>query len=134
MTRSEMDALASGYFDAVCAGDADRLGAIFADDVRWCVPQGAIEPYAGVHEGAERIIGMMLGATEGAFVPGSQHFEVRSTLIEGELVCKETRMTAESPDGRRYENDYTFFFVVREGRIVEIREHVDTRYAANFFA
>ena len=134
MTRTELDALASAYFDAVCAGDAERLRAIFADDVKWRVPQGAIEPYAGVHEGAERIIGMMLGATDGAFVAGSQVFEVRSTLIEGDLVCKETRMTAEAPDGRHYENDYTFFFVIRDGRIAEIREHVDTRYAANFFA
>lgn len=134
MTRSEMDALASSYFDAVCAGDADRLRAIFAEDVRWRVPQAAIEPYAGTHEGAERIIEMMLGATDGAFASGSQRFEVRSTLIEGDLVCKETRMTATSPDGRRYENDYTFFFVVRDGRIAEIREHVDTRHAARFFA
>jgi ketosteroid isomerase-like protein len=49
-------------------------------------------------------------------------------------VCKETEMSAVAPDGRIYQNDYTFFFVIREGLICEIREHVDTRYAADFFS
>jgi ketosteroid isomerase-like protein len=134
MDHAEMDALAEGYFEAVCAGDGERLRGIFADDVRWLVPQGAIEPYAGLHEGADHVIGMRLGAVGGSCLPGTQRFQVRTTLIGDDVVCKETQMTGEAPDGRRYRNDYTFFFVIRDGRIAEIREHVDTAYAAGFFS
>ena len=134
MKPDAMDSLAERYFAAVCAGDADQLREILADDLRWIVPQGAIAPYAGLHEGAEHVIRMMLDAVSGSFLPGTQRFEVRTTLFGEGLVCKETQMRAETPDGRRYCTDYTFFFVTRDGRIAEIREHVDTAYAAGFFS
>lgn len=133
MTTAEMEQLALGYFEAVCQADADRLRALFADEVRWRVPKGAIAPFGGVHQGADKIIAMMLGAVGESFIPGSQRFEVLTTLVGRDVVCCETEMTARTPDGRDYRNDYTFFFELRNGRIDEIREHVDTRYAAEFF-
>jgi ketosteroid isomerase-like protein len=43
-------------------------------------------------------------------------------------------MTAQRPNGAPdYDNDYVFVFELRGGRIAEIREHVDTRYAAKVF-
>lgn len=133
MTGEEMDRLAEAYFARVCAADAAGLRALLCDDVRWRVPKGAIPPYGGEHVGADRIVEMMLGAVGGSFESGSQRFLVKTTLIGDDVVCKETEMSAVAPDGRRYRNDYTFFFAFREGRICEIREHVDTRYAAEFF-
>ncbi len=133
MTTEEMDAMAEAYFSTVCAADAEGLRALFSDDIRWRIPKGAIPPYGGEHEGADKIVEMMLGAVGTSFVAGSQRFEVKTTLIGDDVVCKETEMTAEGVDGRSYRNDYTFFFVFRDGRIREIREHVDTRYAAEFF-
>ena len=134
MDRMEMERLVRAYFEAVAAGDEAGLVAIFTPDLRWRVPRGAIEPYAGLHESREKIVGMMLGAVGQAFVPGTQRTDVRLVLFGDDVACAETVMTAEAPDGRRYENDYTFFFEFRDGRIAEIREHVDTRQAALFFA
>lgn len=130
----EMAGLAEAYFSAVSAGDRDRLVEIFAPNLRWRVPQGAIEPYAGLHEGGEHVAEMMLGAVGQSFVPGSQETKVKTMLFGEQILAAETVMTAETPDGRSYRNDYTFFFEFEGGRIVEIREHVDTRYAANFFS
>jgi len=131
--RDEMDRLARAYFDRVCAADAEGLRALFAEDVRWRIPKGAIEPFGGVHEGAEKIVGMMLGAVGESFVAGSQRFEIQTALFGEDVACFETQMRARTPDGRDYCNDYTFFFEFREGVVREIREHVDTRYAAGFF-
>ena len=134
MNPEEMNALAESYFEAVCEGDASKLRSLFSEDVLWRIPKGAIPPYGGTHKGADKIIGMMLGAIGDSFKKGSQQFDVRTTLIADDVVCKETEMSAVAPDGRTYQNDYTFFFVIREGLICEIREHVDTRYAADFFS
>jgi len=134
MTPDEMERGVRGYFDSVGRGDRDALRELFAEDLRWRVPQGAIEPYAGLHEGAQTIIDLMLGAVDNAFVPGSQRTEIKNLVYGEDLAVAETQMHAETADGRKYCNDYTFFFEFREGRISEIREHVDTRYAANFFA
>lgn len=134
MTRDEMETAVRGYFDAVGRGDRDRLRALFAPDLRWKVPAGAIEPYAGTHEGAEHVIEMMLGAVSGAFVAGTQKTELLHLVFGESLAVVEARMTADTPDGERYENHYAFFFEFRDGRVAELREHVDTRYAADFFA
>lgn len=133
-SEAAMREAVEGYFAAVSAGDAAGLRALFTDDVRWRVPKGAIAPYAGLHEGAEKIVGMMLDAVGRSFVPGSQRTEIRLLLFGDDVACAETEMTARTPDGRDYRNDYTFFFELRDGRIAEIREHVDTRYAADFFS
>ena len=64
MTPTEMESRVRNYFDAVSAGDAAKLLAIFAPDLRWRVPKGAIEPYAGEHIGAQKVVDMMLGAVD----------------------------------------------------------------------
>ena len=133
MTPTQMESCVKGYFDAVARGDRDRLMQLFAPDLRWRVPKGAIESYAGLHEGAEKVVDMMLGAVTGAFVAGSQKTEILNLLFGEDLAIAETEMRATSPDGQQYRNDYVFCFEFRAGRIAEIREHVDTRYAANFF-
>ena len=133
-TNEEMAALVDAYFSAVSAGDRQRLLEVFAPDLRWRVPQGAIAPYAGLHEGSEHIADMMLGAVGQSFVPGSQQTTIKTKLFGEQVMAVETVMTAETPDQRSYQNSYTFFFEFEDGRIVEIREHVDTRYAADFFS
>ena len=64
MSPDEMDAMAEAYFTTVCAADAEGLRALFADDLRWRIPKGAIPPYGGEHVGADRIVEMMLGASD----------------------------------------------------------------------
>ncbi|MFK7896576.1 MAG: nuclear transport factor 2 family protein [Myxococcota bacterium] len=134
LSQAAMRQRVESYFDAVGRGDRDALLEIFTPGLRWRVPQGAIAPYAGLHEGGETVADLMLGAVGNSFVPGSQQTEIKTVLFGENLLAAETVMTAETPDGRNYRNNYTFFFEFEGGRISEIREHVDTRYAADFFA
>jgi ketosteroid isomerase-like protein len=123
------------YFDAVARGDRAALLALFRPDLRWRVPKGAIAPYGGLHVGAERAIDLMLGAVGAAFVPGTQRVEIGLMLAERDVVIAETRLTAKRAGGAPdYDNDYVFVFeFADDGRIAELREHVDTRTAAIAF-
>ena len=51
----------------------------------------------------------------------------RAVHADGDSVIVEERMRATLPDGRPYENDYCFVFVVADGRIKQVREYMDTR-------
>ena len=133
MSAQEMTRLAGSYFDRVARGDRAGLLELMADDLRWVVPRGAVEPFAGTHVGAEHVVDMMLGSVGAAFKPGSQKTAALRWIPGDDLVVLEARIEAEATDGRRYENDYAFFFEFRDGRISEIREYVDTRTAALFF-
>ena len=138
MGVEENKARVRAYFEAIERGDRSALVALFHPEVRWRVPKGAIPPYGGMHRGAQKIAEMMLGAVGTAFVPGTQRIEVRLMLAEGDVVVAETRMTAKRPARAGqplpdYDNDYVFVVELEAGKIVEIREHVDTRYAAETF-
>lgn len=138
MGMPENEARVQAFFGALERGDREGLLALFHPDLRWRIPKGAIAPYGGMHHGAQKIADMMLGAVGTAFVPGTQRIEIRLMLAEGDVVVAETRMTAKRPPRAGapvpdYENDYVFVVELDAGKIVEIREHVDTRYAAEAF-
>ena len=54
--------------------------------------------------------------------------DVAALVAEGERVCAEVELRAAAADGSPYCNQYHFAFRVRDGRIVEVREYVDTKY------
>ena len=121
------------FFAALGRADRAALRALVADDLVWVVPRSAIAPYAGRHEGAERILDLMLSAVDGTFEPGSQVAEPTLVVGEGDAVMAEVHMRARSRRGSLYDNWYCFVFELRGGRIREIREHVDTAHAVRFF-
>ena len=133
MSPREREAAALDYFQNVARADREALLAGMCPDLRWVVPKGAVEPFAGIHEGAETVVDLMLGAVGEAFTAGSQQTEPIRFLHGEDLVAVEARIRARASDGRLYENEYVFFFEFRDGKISEIREYVDTRTAALFF-
>jgi ketosteroid isomerase-like protein len=124
---------ARSFFRALEQRDRAALTALLAPDVRWVVPGSAPAPYAGTHRGRERIIELMLGASEHSFVAGTHRIEVLLLIAEGDAVCAEVRMSARTPRGPDYENVYVFLFWFAGEAIRELHEHVDTRHAASFF-
>ncbi len=133
MSLEANKAIARAYLAATDRGDRAAMLERVTDDLVWIVPDSAPPPYAGRHEGGAHIVDMMLGAVAASFEAGTQHTEVRLMIGEGDVVVAETRMRARTPAGETYDNRYVFVYELREGRIREIREHVDTRYAASFF-
>lgn len=125
--------LALRFFGALNNADRPALQLLLDPAVVWQVPKSAVEPYAGEHHGAEKVIDMMLAAVEHTFDSKGVYHQVLLTVAEGDHVVVETRMQADQPDGRHYDNQYVFVFRIENGRIVTIREHVDTAYAVNFF-
>jgi ketosteroid isomerase-like protein len=132
MGTRENKELAFDFFKALGSGDRKALHELVRDDFRWVVPQGAAL-HAGAHEGAANVFDAMLGAVGDSFVPGSQRTHFDLVVAEGDAVMCEARLHATAPDGRDYDNVYVFVFIIEDGRIAELREHVDTRYAAGFF-
>ncbi|HEY2557073.1 MAG TPA: hypothetical protein VGI08_08195, partial [Diaminobutyricibacter sp.] len=53
--------------------------------------------------------------------------EFRSMVAEGDIVFTEHRLSATLPNGRSYVNDYCFAYEVLGGKVMKIREYMDTR-------
>jgi ketosteroid isomerase-like protein len=117
------------YLDALVAGDLDTVRDSFAHDAVWTI-HGDL-PFAGPWHGRDHIVDDFLTTVGGAlYEPGSVAFEFPTLIGEGDTVALEWRVRARTARGREYANAYCGLFVVRDGRIAEVREYLDTAYAA----
>lgn len=129
----DLDATVARFFEAITSADRAAMLALMDPEAEWLVPRTAVAPYAGRHRGAAKIVEMMLHATRATFLPGTVKHRVLAQMSDLNRVIAETEMEARQSNGREYRNFYVFIFEFRDGRIREIREHVDTAYAIQFF-
>ncbi len=126
-----MDAAASRelvrrYFDAMRSGDPS-LPELLSEDVTWWVPPSS--ELGGTYRGREAVLGLMAGGVGlyDAAVP--MQIEIEHMVADGDRVCVELVLEARTARGEDYRNHYHFAFGLRDGRICEVKEYVDTLYA-----
>jgi len=115
------------YVAAVEAGDAVAIRGFFADNATWTLAAGEL-PISGSWHGRDAILEDFLARAVANYEPGSIGLEVTGMVAEGNRVVVEWTTRARTTDGRSYENDCIGVFVVENGRIVAVREYMDTLY------
>jgi ketosteroid isomerase-like protein len=126
MGLDDNKAVIGRYFDAIRAGSPD-LPELLCDDVTWWVPEAS--SLGGLHEGKAAVLGLI---QRGALLYDTSvpmQVVVDRLVAEGDRVCAEVSITARTAGGDDYRNQYHFAFGIRDGRIAEVREYVDTLYA-----
>jgi uncharacterized protein len=99
-------------------------------DATWTLAAGDL-PISGRWLGRESIVGEFLETAMSYYEPGSVALEITGMVAEGHRVVLEWTSRAHTRDGRPYENDCIGVFTVRDGRIVAVREYMDTLYASD---
>ena len=126
MGAAENKRLIEDYFDRISRGDP-TLPELLADDVVWWVPPGS--DMAGTYRGRTAVLEMM-GKGIGLYAQSEPiRIAVEKLVAEGDDVCVQFVLSAKTAKGRDYRNHYHFAFVVRGGKIVHVKEYVDTKYA-----
>lgn len=113
------------------SGNAALIRTKFADDAEWIAPKGNATAvalnYPDHMVGAEQIASFLVEEFPKLFV-SNVAVDIKGLYCEGSTVILEERMTATLANGRRYQNDYCFFFeLAGDGRIARVREYMDTR-------
>ena len=109
-------------------GDAAAQGLLMTDDVQWWFPQSAVEttklprPLSGKTAVVE-----LLGGVEAFF--SEMHFTIDQIVAEGNHVAVHMHMKGRTAVGKDYFNHYHFLYRLKNGRIAEVWEHLDTAYA-----
>lgn len=110
--------------------DAQRIAAVFTEDAEWRAPPGnatAIALNYPDHMVGRAVIATFLAQEFHKLFVAEVSVEFRSLYCDGRTVILEERMQALLASGRRYDNDYCFFFELAEdGRIAKVREYMDT--------
>lgn len=116
------------YLDALTAGDLAAVADSFAEDATWSI-HGTL-PLSGTRQGRGAIMGFLASAVS-LYRPGTQSFAFGEITAEADRAVLEWRIRGiAAVTGRNYDDTYCGAFRVRDGRITEVREYLDSLHAA----
>ena len=116
--------IARRFFDALSRADSGAIAVMYAEDaVLWTA--GSL-PFSGTSSKAQAIQGM--DAIMSVFPEGLQ-FTIKEMTAEGERVAIEAESSGRHVTGKLYNNQYHFLMRVRDGKVVEFKEYMDTMHA-----
>ena len=109
------------FFDALNAADAERIAAAYdAEGTCWTSGHTLI---SGTLTRDQIVAGA--GAVLEAF-PDGLVFTVHAMTAEGERVAVEAESQGRHVSGREYKNLYHFLFEFRNGKVLRLKEYMDT--------
>jgi hypothetical protein len=129
MSTSEVNKeIVRHYFAAVDRGEMDTIVALLDDHVVFWVPPSL--PDGVEFRGKEMVLKLFRESVSLYEPTAGLHVEIKSITADEDRVAVELVIRSKSAaDGSDYENWYHFLFRLHAGRIVEIREHLDSLYA-----
>ena len=118
--------LAREFFARFTAKDVAGALDTMADDMSWWIAGKTGQlPTAGPHGKAQ--MARMFQAMTGELKDGLK-FTVKNVIAEGEQVAIELESYGELRNGRVYNNQYHTLMIIRDGKIREVREYLDTQH------
>jgi ketosteroid isomerase-like protein len=126
MGTASNKALIREYLARVESGDP-RLAELLDDDVLWWIPAGS--RLGGTLRGRAKVLEVMTGALALYSRDHPFRIEVEQVVAEEDWVCVQFVIDARTASGRDYRNSYHIAFELRDGRIVRVKEYIDTAYA-----
>ena len=114
------------FFAALGRGDREALLALVAEDIEWIIP-GEAWPLAGTYRGHAGLANLLGTASKSI----ETSTEPREFVAQGDrvLVIGFARGKIKATN-KTFEDDWIFAITVRDGRLTNIREYVDTQALA----
>ncbi len=126
MRTQENVQIVKDFFAALGSGDKRALLALAAKDIEWIIP-GEGWPLAGTHRGHAGLEDLLKKASETV----ETSTEPREFVAQGDrvLVVGFARGTIKATN-KTFEDDWVFAITVRNGKLTNVREYIDTQALA----
>jgi len=114
------------FFAAIGRGDRKALLALVAEDIEWIIP-GEDWPLAGTHRGHDGLADLLETASRSL----ETSTEPREFVAQGDRVMVIGFATGKiKATNKTFRDDWVFAITVRDGKLTNIREYVDTQALA----
>jgi ketosteroid isomerase-like protein len=112
------------FFEYLSRGDTKAVLDLYADDATvWTAGSLAFSGRRSKQEVAPLMEGILSAFPEGL------RFTIHGITAEGDRVAVEAESWGRHANGKIYNNLYHFLLVVREGKVHEFKEYLDTQLA-----
>ena len=123
-TIKENKEIAIKFFEALSSGSEAYLDFYNDDSIIWTAGNNAI----GGTRSKKEIIDFAQGIL--AAFPTGITFNITGMTAENERVAVEVSGEAKHASGEAYNNKYHFLLTIKNGKIIELKEYMDTQLAA----
>jgi uncharacterized protein len=117
-------------YAAISGGDVDGFMSRLADDVEWYFIGS--HRFAGTLKGKDAIMSDLFGPL-GEALTSTIQLGIKQLIAEGDKVVSEMQGTSKSIGGKDYNNTYCIILTVKDGKIKEMREYLDTELVTEVF-
>jgi len=107
--------IAIDLMTSMSRGDIETANALLAEDATWWVLGSG---FMSRHD--------LLEASKFMSAAPRAHLEILATTAEKDRVAMEAKGDFLFADGKEYKNAYHFLFIIRDGKVVEGKEYLDT--------
>ncbi|MBY3328920.1 nuclear transport factor 2 family protein [Rhizobium laguerreae] len=115
------------FFAAIGSSDRQDLLALVADDIEWIIP-GKDWPLAGTHHGHAGLAKLLQTASEKVETSVMEFYEY---VAQGDRVLVVGFSSGKiKATNKTWKDDWIFAITVRDGKLTNIREYVDTQALA----
>jgi uncharacterized protein len=129
-TTTDAKALVLDFLETLGRGDLERLhDELLTDESTYTMaaPSLGMPPL----EGRKAIVDFFAGANQLFEGGGGPAVTITRVVAEGDAVAVEGSGTAPLVNGNTYDNRYHFAFDTRDGRVIAVREYMDSLHVAN---
>ncbi|MDV7245123.1 MULTISPECIES: nuclear transport factor 2 family protein [Rhodococcus] len=131
MTTPEQNIeIANNFAKVFSTGDVDAiLDCLHPDATYWV--SGQIEGMSGTYD--KKRLGELLRGVTSIYKEGALQITPTGAVAQGDRVAVEAESYAELNNGRVYKNQYHFLFEIADGKIIHVKEYMDTKHAYDIF-
>ena len=111
------------FYAAGARGDMDARFSLLADDIVWT--NIGTTKFSGTFSSKQALVEQLLEPLFSQLKAGITS-NIERLIAEGDVVVAQTTGSAETHDGIPYNNTYCQVIRVRDGKIAEVKEYLDT--------
>jgi uncharacterized protein len=129
-TVEKNKAIVTEFLEVFSTGDVTGIAERLHDHATWWV-SGSIEGLSGTYS-KDQMTSLLKGVTT-LYKQGALHITPLEMIAEGDCVAVEAESYAELQNGRVYNSLYHFLFRIADGKIMQVKEYMDTHHAYAIF-
>jgi ketosteroid isomerase-like protein len=124
MSSEENRRIVREFFETLSKKDIPRTLDFYAEDGT-CWTAGSL-PFSGTSDkkGISEVSNLLLNV-----FPEGLKFTIKDMIVEGDKVAVEAESNGKHVSGMHYNNQYHFKIVLRDGKIIQFKEYLDTLLA-----